>query len=123
MHIHKQIQVSHTIIYVFLYIHKMQMYNILSIGKANMFVTPCFFYGWVSFFFQVVVWGFSKQKVPKFLTRSPKKIPIAHHFYPICFGKYCPLFIYIDGLQGRNSILQNKPFILGIPHLMNRRGE
>ncbi len=55
--------------------------------------------------------GFSKQKVPKFLTCSPKKIPIAHHFYPICFGKCCPLFIYIDGPKGRNFILQNKTFL------------
>jgi len=58
---------------------------------------------------------FSKKKVPKFLTCSPKKIPIAHHFYPICFGKCCPLFIYMDGPKGRNSILQNKTFYFREP--------
>jgi len=52
--------------------------------------------------------GVSKQRVPKFLTCSPKEFPIAPHFYPICFGKCCPLFTYIGGPKKRNSIFQNR---------------
>jgi len=77
---------------------------------------------------------------------------IAPHFYPICFGKFCPPFTYIGGSKGRpNSILQNRTFYFGEPkyfffflsrglnklahckkkkkmnleahHLINRRGE
>jgi len=34
---------------------------------------------------------------------------IACHFYPICFGKCCPPFTYIDEpKRWRNSILQNR---------------
>jgi hypothetical protein len=40
-HTHKHIQINHTIIYACVYLHNLHMYNILSIGKANMFVTAC----------------------------------------------------------------------------------
>ncbi len=59
--------------------------------------------------------GAWKQRVPKFLTCSPKKFPIAPHFYPICFGKYCPPFTYIGGPKWRISILWNKAYYCGEP--------
>jgi hypothetical protein len=57
----------------------------------------------------VCVW---KQTVPKFLTYSPKEFPITPYFYPTCFGKCWPPFIYIGGPKGRNSVLQNRTFYL-----------
>jgi hypothetical protein len=126
----------------------MQMYNILSMGKANMFVTPCFFLSVGEFFFLmgggvfflgcILVWkvdchyslsiwtmdnclsmqigggrGILKAKSSQVLDMFLKKIPIPHHFYPISFDKCRPLFIYIDGLKGRNSMSQNKTFYFG----------
>ncbi len=38
----------------------------------------------------------------------PNVFPIAPHFYPICFGKYCHPFPCIDGPKEKNfKILQN----------------
>jgi hypothetical protein len=57
---------------------------------------PCSLSFFFPFFFLGGV-GESKQRVPKFLACSPKEIPIAPHFYPICFGKCCPAFTYKMG--------------------------
>ncbi len=38
----------------------------------------------------------------------PNMFFIAPHFYPICFGKCCPLFTYIDAPKGIISVLQNR---------------
>ncbi len=50
-------------------------------------------------------------QVPKMF---PKMFSIAPHFYPICFGECCPLFTYIVGPRGRNSIFQNRTIY---PHI------
>jgi hypothetical protein len=39
---------------------------------------------------------------------SKKRVPIAPHFYPICFHKCSPPFTYLADQKGRNFILQNK---------------
>ncbi len=58
MHIHKQIQVSHTIIYVFLYIHKCKCTTFYLLVRPTCLWHLVFFYGWGSFFFSgcVLVW-------------------------------------------------------------------
>jgi len=35
----------------------------------------------------------------------PQHIPNNTFFYPLCFGKCCPLLTYIDGSKGRNTTL------------------
>jgi hypothetical protein len=72
---------------------------------------------YTSFFF----WGFvlgkgSKQRVPKFLTCSPKEFPIAPHFFPIyAFANVVLLSPIYVCKRAKNSILQNKTFIFGEP--------
>jgi len=47
-------------------------------------------------------WGRVKAKSPQVPDLFLKMFPLAApHFYPICFGKCCPPFIYIDGLKGK----------------------
>ncbi len=46
----------------------------------------------------------------------PNMFSIAPHFYPICFGKFCPPFTYIFGPEKRNSILKIKPSDFGSLH-------
>jgi hypothetical protein len=41
-------------------------------------------------------------------TKFPNMFSIAHHFYPICFGKCRPPFPYIGGPKGMNFILPKK---------------
>jgi len=51
------------------------------------------------------------QYVPQVSNVFPNMVSIAAHFYPICFGKCCPPFI--DGPNGRNTILQTRKFRAG----------
>jgi len=93
--------------------------------------------------------GVFKAKSSQVLHMFPKKIPIAHHFYPICFGKTVLFSSKWMGQKEGTLYFKIKPFILGSlhsfmflsdgliklahykkkhlnreePHLMNRRGE
>jgi hypothetical protein len=62
--------------------------------------------------FHFFVWGVGavKPKSSQVSDLFPKEFPIAPYFYPICFGKCCPPFIYIPGPKGRNSIIRNRTF-------------
>jgi hypothetical protein len=42
-----------------------------------------------------------------------KEFPIAPHFYPICFCKYCSPFTYIGGHKGGPQYFKIEPFIPG----------
>ncbi len=64
---------------------------------------------WFSIFLGLASGGWSNQRVPKFWP-IPQKVPYSTYFYPICFDKCFPPFLYIGGPKGRNSILQNKTF-------------
>jgi hypothetical protein len=63
----------------------------------------CLFVCFVLFcFVSPLGWGRVKAKSPQVPDLFLKMFPLAApHFYPICFGKCCPPFIYIDGLKGR----------------------
>jgi hypothetical protein len=58
---------------------------------------PIFFFLICGVFFFSLGLGGSNQRVPKFLTCSPKEFPIAPHFHPVCFGKCRPPFNFIGG--------------------------
>jgi hypothetical protein len=45
------------------------------------------------------------QFVPHVFAMFPNTFPITPFFYPLCFGKCCPLLTYIDGSKGRNTTL------------------
>jgi len=68
---------------------------------------------WLSIFLGLGGGGVVKAKSSQVFDLFPEKFPIAPYFYPICFGKCCPLFIYIGGSKGKNSIPQNKTFYVG----------
>jgi hypothetical protein len=53
---------------------------------------------WLSIFLGLAG-GVVKPKSSQVSDLFPKEFPIAPYFYPICFGKCCPPFIYIDGVS------------------------
>ncbi len=68
-------------------------------------------------FFSFSVGGGGRFFIKKYLVPNvfPNMFFIVPHFYPICFGKCCPLFTYIGGPKGRNSMLQSRSFYFGQP--------
>jgi len=52
----------------------------------------------------------SSQWVPNIF---PNIFSIPLHFYPICFGKWCPPFTSIRGPKGRKCTVQNRAFCFG----------
>ncbi len=62
-------------------------------------------------------WVFIKFQIcPPSSQCLPRHFSIAPHFYPICFGKCCPPFTYVGGLNIGTSIVQIQPSILGSLH-------
>jgi hypothetical protein len=60
--------------------------------------------------FAIVVVCGKKRKKMSVQGRKMKRCFIAPHFYPICFGKCCPLFTYIGAPKGMNTLFQNRTF-------------
>jgi hypothetical protein len=54
--------------------------------------------------------------VPQVPNVFPNMFSIAPHFYPICFGKCCPPFTYVCGLNTGTFIVQIEPSNLGSLH-------